>query len=368
MRERSVGEREPLVEIAGMSRRFGHLAAVDDLSLTISRGEWVAITGPSGSGKTTLLNILAGLDRPTSGSVVVDGVDLATLSRREIAAYRRGSVGLVFQQFHLVPYLTAIENVMLAQYVHSMADRAEAKDALERVGLGARLDHLPSQLSGGEQQRVSIARALINQPPLILADEPTGNLDAVNEAVVLRLLSDLHQRGHTLVLVTHAPAIAARAEREVRLEHGRLARHDETAAPLASLLVDLWVAIEEDQQPISVARRGIAELLGDGHLTFEGQTREGHSRLAFTESGRREAIAAVRRVRLAEALLARTLSEGESECGKERPIAAGFEDQVDAFLDHPTICPHGRPIPKLEGQAELDRQIPLELPAKERVR
>jgi len=134
------------IEIAALSRRFGALAALDELSLTIGQGEWVAITGPSGSGKTTLLNILSGLDRPTAGSVRVDGVDLGALSARELARYRQRSVGLVFQQFHLIPYLTALENVMLAQYVHSMTDRGEAEEALRRVGLGARLGHLPSQL------------------------------------------------------------------------------------------------------------------------------------------------------------------------------------------------------------------------------
>ncbi|HKH48521.1 MAG TPA: ABC transporter ATP-binding protein, partial [Thermoanaerobaculia bacterium] len=202
----------PFVEIAGLSRRFGTLRALDDLTLTVGEGEWVAVTGPSGSGKTTLLNILSGLDHPTSGSVRVGGTDLSGLSARDLAGYRQRTVGLVFQQFHLIPYLTSLENVMLAQYVHSMTDRGEAEEALRRVGLGERLGHLPSQLSGGEQQRVCIARALINQPPLILADEPTGNLDAVNEAVVMSLLTDLHQRGHTLILVTHDASIAARAD------------------------------------------------------------------------------------------------------------------------------------------------------------
>ncbi len=209
------------VEIEELSRRFGEVLALAGVSLTLERGEWVAVTGPSGSGKTTLLNILAGLDRPTGGRVRVDGDEITRLGRRELARYRQRRVGLVFQQFHLMPYLTAVENVMLAQYVHSVADRAEAAAALERVGLGDRLDHLPSQLSGGEQQRVSIARALINQPALLLADEPTGNLDAANEAVVVDLLAELRERGHTVVLVTHSAALAARADREIRLDHGR---------------------------------------------------------------------------------------------------------------------------------------------------
>src|SRR3954452_13425148 len=254
----------PLVETEALSRRFGALRALDELTLTIGEGEWVAITGPSGSGKTTLLNILSGLDRPTSGKVRVGGVDLATLSPRELARYRQQTVGLVFQQFHLIPYLTALENVMLAQYVHSMTDRGEAEEALRRVGLGERLGHLPSQLSGGEQQRVCIARALINQPPLILADEPTGNLDAVNEAIVMSLLADLHQRGHTLILVTHDPSIAARAGREIRLEHGRLATPETPGdRELQGVLADLWQLLEEDRAGVSIARRGVAKLLAD---------------------------------------------------------------------------------------------------------
>jgi putative ABC transport system ATP-binding protein len=339
----------PLVEIEGLSRKFGALRALDDLTLSIGEGEWVAVTGPSGSGKTTLLNVLSGLDRPTSGQVRVGGLDLTGLAARELARYRQRTVGLVFQQFHLIPYLTALENVMLAQYVHSVTDRAESEEALRRVGLGERLHHLPSQLSGGEQQRVCIARALINQPPLILADEPTGNLDAVNEAVVMSLLADLHQRGHTLILVTHAPSIAARAGRELRLEHGRLAAAGEPGdLELQVILADLWRLLEEDGATVSVARRGIADLLAEGLLEFS----EGH--IAFTPRGRDQARAVIRRVRLAEVLLERTLDRGPGECGRETPVAAGFEDQVCAFLDHPERCPHGRPIPPGEGCCATD--------------
>ena len=329
----------PFVQVEGLSRRFGPLRALDDLALSIEPGEWVAVTGPSGSGKTTLLNILSGLDRPSAGKVEVGGVDLSSLTSRELARYRQRTIGLVFQQFHLIPYLTALENVMLAQYVHSVTDRGEAEEALRRVGLGERVHHLPSQLSGGEQQRVCIARALINQPPLILADEPTGNLDAVNEAVVMSLLSDLHQRGHTLILVTHDLSIAARADREIRLEHGRLALPEEPQGlELQAFLPDLWRLLEEDRTGVSVARRGVAELIADGLLAFVD------GKIAFTERGRSQAATAVRRVRLAEVLLARTLASVE-ECGRPMPVAAGFEDQVCAFLDHPAVCPHGRPIP-----------------------
>ena len=329
-----------LIELEGLCRRFGALRALDGLTLSIQEGEWVAVTGPSGSGKTTLLNILSGLDRPSDGRVRVGGSDLAGLSARELSRYRQQTVGLVFQQFHLIPYLTALENVMLAQYVHSMTDRAEAEEALRRVGLGDRMSHLPSQLSGGEQQRVCIARALINQPPLILADEPTGNLDAVNEALVMSLLADLHRQSHTLVLVTHAPSIAARAGREIRLEHGRLAAEGGAAgsAGIDSVLVDLWRRLEEDGDGVSAARRGVADLLAEGTLaSVDG-------RIVFTAAGRGRAAAAARRVRLAEVLLDRTLRSAQ-ECGGPMPVAAGFEDQVCAFLDHPCECPHGRPIP-----------------------
>jgi putative ABC transport system ATP-binding protein len=312
----------PLVEVEALSRRFGPLRALDDLTLSIDEGEWVAVTGPSGSGKTTLLNILSGLDRPTAGQVRVGGLDLAGLTRGELARYRQRTVGLVFQQFHLIPYLTALENVMLSQYVHSMTDRGEAEEALRRVGLGERLSHLPSQLSGGEQQRVCIARALINQPPLIL-------------------LADLHQRGHTLILVTHDPSIANRAGREIRLEHGRLAHVEQPGdLELQGVLTELWQLIEEDRTGVSVTRRGVAKLLADGLLVFTD------GKIAFTERGRAQAQAVVRRTRLAEVLLARTLDRGAvADCGRETPVAAGFEDQVCAFLDHPTVCPHGRPIP-----------------------
>ena len=330
----------PYIEVQGLSRRFGSLLALEDLTLAVTEGESVAITGPSGSGKTTLLNILSGLDRPTAGRVRVAGIDLAGLSPRELARYRQRTVGLVFQQFHLIPYLTALENVMLAQYVHSMTDRGEAEEALRRVGLGSRLSHLPSQLSGGEQQRVCIARALINNPPVILADEPTGTLDAANEAIVMTLLGDLHAQGHTLIVVTHDPSIAERADREIRLEHGRIAVPE---APQESeqqaALVDLWRLLEEDGAPVSITRRGVADLLSQGLLAFVD------GRIAFTDRGREAAAPAVRRARLAEVLLARTLDRGVSdECGRERPLAPGFEDQICAFLDHPKVCPHGRPI------------------------
>jgi putative ABC transport system ATP-binding protein len=214
----------PLVQIRQVSKKFGGVRALDEVSFNVDSGEWIAIMGPSGSGKTTLINILGGLDQPTSGQVIVDGLEVGSLPERELTRYRAEKIGFVFQQFHLVPYLSAAENVMLAQYFHSMADEAEANRALARVGLADRCEHLPGALSGGEQQRVALARALINQPKLILADEPTGNLDEANERIVLDLLHELHSAGHTILLVTHSQAIGRMADRRIDLEHGRLAQ------------------------------------------------------------------------------------------------------------------------------------------------
>ena len=214
----------PLVQVEQLDKRFGEIRALDRVSFEVEAGEWIAIMGPSGSGKTTLINILGGLDHPSAGRVVVDGLEIGNLGERELTRYRADKIGFVFQQFHLVPYLTALENVMLAQYFHSITDEKEAAEALCRVGLSDRLGHVPSELSGGEQQRVAIARALINQPKLILADEPTGNLDEANEAIVLKLLHDLHDAGHTILVVTHSQALGNLADRRVELEHGRLAR------------------------------------------------------------------------------------------------------------------------------------------------
>jgi putative ABC transport system ATP-binding protein len=214
----------PLVQVGQLEKRFGEVRALDHVSFDVDPGEWIAIMGPSGSGKTTLINILGGLDHPSAGRVVVDGLEIGNLGERELTRYRADKIGFVFQQFHLIPYLTALENVMLAQYFHSITDEKEAAEALRRVGLSDRLGHVPSELSGGEQQRVAIARALINQPKLILADEPTGNLDEANEVIVLKLLRELHDAGHTILVVTHSQAIGNLADRRVELEHGRLVR------------------------------------------------------------------------------------------------------------------------------------------------
>ena len=211
-----------LLEIKNVSKIYGDLHALDNVSLTVDKGEWIAIMGSSGSGKSTMMNIIGGLDRPSEGQVLFDGKDIAKESRKKLTEFHRDKIGLVFQQFHLINYLNAVENVMVAQYYHSMPDEKEALEALERVGLKERAKHLPSQLSGGEQQRVCIARALINSPQLILADEPTGNLDEANENIVLGIFRQLHREGTTLVVVTHDPEVGEEAQRIVRLDHGRL--------------------------------------------------------------------------------------------------------------------------------------------------
>lgn len=214
-----------VLETRGLTKRFGSVTPLDNIDMQVSEGEWVSIMGPSGSGKTTILNILSCLDVPTEGEYILDGVATAALTEKQRVAVRREKIGLIFQQFHLVPYLTALENVMLSQYYHSMIDQEDAEQALTHVGLGHRIGHLPSQLSGGEQQRVCIARALINQPAIILADEPTGNLDEANEEVVLELFKGLRREGRTIILVTHNPDLADYSDRVIRLHHGKVVQN-----------------------------------------------------------------------------------------------------------------------------------------------
>ncbi|MBI2852642.1 MAG: ABC transporter ATP-binding protein [Chloroflexi bacterium] len=211
-----------LIEIKGLWKTYGTVHALKNVNLSVKTGEWVSIMGPSGSGKTTLLNIIGCMDTPTQGHIILDGTDLSSLDQRQLTEIRRDKIGLIFQQFHLIPHLTALENVMIAQYYHSMADKAEALEALGRVGLRNRANHMPGQLSGGEQQRVCIARALINYPRLVLADEPTGNLDEVNEKIVVKLLEELHMEGHTIIIVTHDPWVGSLGDYQVYLEHGSI--------------------------------------------------------------------------------------------------------------------------------------------------
>ena len=217
-----------ILELKDVSMVYGTVHALRDINLAVREGEWLAIMGPSGSGKTTMMNIIGCMDKPSFGTVILDGQDLTVTSSRDLAEIRRDKIGLIFQQFHLISYLTALENVMMAQYYHSMVDEKEALKALERVGLGQRAKHLPNQLSGGEQQRVCIARALINYPKLILAVEPTGNLDGENEEIVMDIFRQLHEEGSSIVMVTHSLEVAAHAERHIVLEHGHIVKYSES--------------------------------------------------------------------------------------------------------------------------------------------
>ena len=205
-----------IYRVENVSRKYGELAALDNVSLDVTRGEWLSVVGPSGSGKSTLMNILGCLDSPTEGLVYLEGERLDKMGELELAAVRRRKIGLIFQQFHLVKHLSAVENVMMAQYYHSLPDEAEAMEALDRVGMSARATHLPHELSGGEQQRVCVARALINHPSVILADEPTGNLDEANENIVIDFFSQLHREG------THDANVARQGQRQIILEHGKI--------------------------------------------------------------------------------------------------------------------------------------------------
>jgi putative ABC transport system ATP-binding protein len=201
------------------------VSALKPTDLVIYRGEHVAITGPSGSGKSTLLNLLGLLDKPTEGTIEIDGIDVGTAPERERAAVRAHRIGFIFQSFHLLPYRTSIENVMLAQVYADEPRRhrrAAAMAALEQVGLAGRAHALPTALSGGERQRVAIARALVNRPSLLMCDEPTGNLDTVTTEELTDLLGELHRQGTTLVVITHNPVVAARAQRQVAIRDGQL--------------------------------------------------------------------------------------------------------------------------------------------------
>jgi putative ABC transport system ATP-binding protein len=210
----------------------GEVVAVDHISLDIAHGEFVAIVGRSGSGKTTLLNLLAGIDRPTSGTVLVEGGDLGSLTESGLAGWRGQNVGLVFQFFQLLPTLSVAENVMLpmdfAKKIPVGERRDRAQNLLERVGIGDQADKMPSTLSGGQQQRAAIARALANDPPLLLADEPTGNLDSVTARAVLKLFAELNADGQTIVVVTHEADIRSVVARQVTLQDGRVIEDERT--------------------------------------------------------------------------------------------------------------------------------------------
>jgi putative ABC transport system ATP-binding protein len=217
-----------LLEARNISKTYSvdhrNIAVLDDISLAVDTGDFVVISGSSGSGKTTLLTVLSGLDRPTSGRILIEGKDITEAPEAELAPLRNRTIGFVFQSFHLVPSMTAIENIMFPAQLRGDADAGQrAQELLERVGMSQRSDNLPSQLSGGEKQRIALCRALINRPKLLFADEPTGNLDTTNGRIVLEQLVDLKQaHGSTLILVTHNPNIAQAADRVLTLKDGRL--------------------------------------------------------------------------------------------------------------------------------------------------
>ena len=350
------------IELVDVKKVYGEGAsavrAVDGINLTADRGEWIAIMGPSGSGKTTLLNLIGCLDQATSGVLRIDGTDTSQLRRADLARFRGETVGFIFQQFHLVPHLTAIENIMLAQFFHSMTDEGEAMQALKQVGMESRASHLPSQLSGGEQQRVAITRALVNDPKIILADEPTGNLDAENQRIVFRLLSDLHAQGRSIVMVTHDENAGRLADRRLNLDHGRIKESlifsAEENEELDEVLEHMWtdqeagVHLHATEFTEMQWRKLVATLARVGLVTIvEGRER-------FTPAGELRARNVIRRHRLAERLFMDVLSirdetEVESSaCKFEHILSPDVTERICTLLGHPTACPHGSPIPKGE--------------------
>ncbi len=366
----------------------GVIRALDDFTLRVEPGEWIAVMGPSGSGKSTLVNLIGCLDSPSIGEIWLDGENVARLNTSELTRVRAEKVGFIFQQFHLIPYLSAIENIMLAQYFHSMADEQEALEALARVGLKDRAGHLPAQLSGGEQQRVCISRALINDPKIILGDEPTGNLDAANEEIVLRLLRELHSQGRTIVMVTHDPVVARLGDRRIELHHGKIAAQEVFSMAdeeqLEEVLEELWVMEEHGEiaeiehmevhgvLPVSLAVEKMREL---GLVVTAPHPPEKHNHKPFvnpchdalkptgfsvgdgsvvvelTARGRQRAADIIRRHRLAERLFTDSLAlESESEieqqaCKFEHILSPEATEKICKFLGHPRTCPHGAPIP-----------------------
>jgi putative ABC transport system ATP-binding protein len=366
--------------------------ALDGINLRVDAGEWLAVMGPSGSGKSSLVNVIGCLDRPDTGDILIEGQNVSRLysSGSQLDRFRAEKIGFIFQQFHLIPYLTALENVMLAQYLHSTTDKQEALAALARVGLAARANHLPSQLSGGEQQRVCIARALINDPKIILADEPTGNLDAANEEIVLRLLRELHAQGRTIIMVTHDPVVSRLATRRIELHHGRIAAENvfemSDEQQFDEVLEEIWILMENNERaelermdvagalPLSLA---VDKMVTMGLLTRQAHSAEaphshklvinrcheiihpqashdehGHDVLYFTERGQKRAEDVIRRHRLAECLFMKTFQVSDEQeveeqaCKFEHILSAEATDRICTFLGHPETCPHGSPIPR----------------------
>lgn len=346
-----------LIQAKNLTRRYSdHVMALDHVDLTVERGEWLAMMGPSGSGKTTLLNLLGCLDRPTEGEIFFENRLISTFSAQELNRFRRENVGIVFQQFHLIGYLTALENVMLAQYYHSMVDREEAKRALEDVGLGERIHHYPSQLSGGEQQRVCVARALINQPKLILADEPTGNLDEKSEETVLDLFRRLHAKGHTILMVTHDVTVGKMADRQLQLEHGRIAGSYlsplQAEEDIENFLKRLWELREEGKLSYDYLQKN--NFLDHAGVLKYMQAKEllevKDRKIYFTSAGELRMRDIIRRHRLAEILFSKALHMDKEEsaveaCQFEHMLNPDITERICTFFHHPKKCPHGKEIP-----------------------
>jgi putative ABC transport system ATP-binding protein len=403
-----------MIRLNGVSRFYparagaagGTIRALDDFTLRVEPGEWIAVMGPSGSGKSTLVNLIGCLDSPSTGEIWLDGENVAHLGAKNLTRVRAEKIGFVFQQFHLIPYLTAVENVMLAQYFHSMTDEQEALEALARVGLRDRPHHFPAQLSGGEQQRVCIARALINDPKIILADEPTGNLDAKNEEIVLELLRDLHRQGRTIVMVTHDPVVARLGDRRIELHHGKIAAQEVFAMAdeeqIEEVLEELWVLEEHNQiaeiehmevhgaLPVSIAVDKMRDIglvetrphppIVHDHKTFVNPCHDalkpagvsigdGSMIVDLTSKGRQRAADIIRRHRLAERLFTDSLamdSETEIEqqaCKFEHILSPEATEKICTFLGHPKTCPHGAPIPPgrcCEPEAERETRTEAE--------
>ena len=386
------------IELINVSKKYparaaqdcSEVRALDGVSLSVRKGEWLAVMGPSGSGKSSLVNLIGCLDRPSAGQIWVDGENIASFRGEDLNRFRAEKIGFIFQQFHLIPYLTALENVMLAQYFHSTTDKASAVEALQGVGLAERANHLPAQLSGGEQQRVCIARALINDPKIVLADEPTGNLDARNEELVLRQLRELHRQGKTIIMVTHDPVVARLADRRIELHHGKIASQHifnlSDEEQFDEILEEIWtlaengelaevgrmevegalpvgIAIDRMEQLGLLAKRAHAAERAHTHKQVVNRCHEmihpdsgqhpdhGEYIIDLTESGRRRAADVIRRHRLAERLFTQTFEvqdEDEIEqqaCKFEHILSPEVTDKICTFLNHPKSCPHGSPIP-----------------------
>jgi putative ABC transport system ATP-binding protein len=336
------------------------VAALRGVNFRVQPGEFVSVMGPSGCGKSSLLYVLGGLAQASRGRVLVDGNDLAAMTDAERTKLRRQKIGFVFQRFNLLPTLDARGNIAIAQHIHGNGfDPHRFQVITGLLGLGDRLKHRPSEMSGGEQQRVAIARALINQPKLILADEPTGNLDEANEEIVIGLFRELHSAGHTILMVTHDPDIAQQADRRIELVHGHLAVDQRVTMDdgihFDHLLEQIWVCGEEGRPsdlehirtPGGVDPVRTLARMEDLHLV---KVLEEDQQVELTDRGKSRARDVVRRHRLAERLFKDTFRIDEHEahtqaCKFEHIISPELDEKICSFLGHPTTCPHGNPIP-----------------------